>query len=144
MSSLRLMCFSHKQVCEAVPRSLFWAFRISFHPDWQIDNGLFNRLVNHGAYSNPDTLVRGPWFVCGAGYSFCCCMQKIPPGYSKWELLITVQKEYRRQVYVVQGFFWCFYFRITSSYLLLLSMLIYFWSPLWLPWGEFKWNMCQG
>ena len=106
MSSLRLMCFSHKQVCEAVPRSLFWAFRISFHPDWQIDNGFFNRLVNHGAYSNPDTQVRGPWFVCGAGYSFCCCMQKIPPGYSKWELLITVQKEYRRQVYVVQGFFW--------------------------------------
>ena len=45
MSSLRLMCFSHKQVCEVVPRSLFWAFRISFHPDWQIDNGFFNRPI---------------------------------------------------------------------------------------------------
>ena len=39
------MCFSHNQVCEAVPRSLFWAFRISFHPDWQIDNGFFNRPI---------------------------------------------------------------------------------------------------
>ena len=27
------------------------------------------------------------------------------PGYSQWELLITVQTEYKRQVYVVQGFF---------------------------------------
>ena len=40
-------------VCEAAPRSLFWVpqripgsvFRISFHPDWQIDNGIFNRPI---------------------------------------------------------------------------------------------------
>ena len=42
-------------VCEAAPRSLFWApngfnelsevFRISFHPDWQIENGIFNRPI---------------------------------------------------------------------------------------------------
>ena len=41
------------KVCAAAPRSLFWvpnvfnelpevgAFRISFHPDWQIDSGFF-------------------------------------------------------------------------------------------------------
>ena len=47
-------------VCEAAPVSIFWelgtqrtqritgsASRISFQPDWQIDN--------HGAYSNPET-----------------------------------------------------------------------------------------
>ena len=27
------------------------------------------------------------------------------PGYSQWELLITVQTKYKRQVYAVQGFF---------------------------------------
>ena len=51
---------SVSNVCEAVPVSLFWELgtlrtqritgdvsRISFQPDWQIDN--------HGAYSNPET-----------------------------------------------------------------------------------------
>ena len=45
---------NHGKVYEAAPISLSWApnglseftrnaFRISFHPDWPIDNGLFNK-----------------------------------------------------------------------------------------------------
>lgn len=33
------------------------AFKISFQPDWQTDNGFFEH-TNHGAYSNPDTQVK--------------------------------------------------------------------------------------
>ena len=48
---------NHGNVCEAATISLIVlgpqrtqqetgsAFRISFHPDWQIDNGLFNRPI---------------------------------------------------------------------------------------------------
>ena len=47
---------NHGNVWEAAPISLSWApnglnelpemrFGISFHPDWQIDNGIFNRPI---------------------------------------------------------------------------------------------------
>ena len=77
---------SVSNVCEAAPISLFWApnrleFRISFHPDWQIDNGYFNwpimartRILVHmqGRRTRISALLRRrTWpefsFVCGAG-----------------------------------------------------------------------------
>ena len=57
---------SESNACEAAPGSSFWApnglnelpqraFRISFHLDCRIDNGILTG--KHGVYSNPGTQV---------------------------------------------------------------------------------------
>ena len=63
----RLNLISVGNVCEVAPKSLFGApngtqpitgngFRISFHPDWPVDNGFLTGQWR-GAYSNPGTQV---------------------------------------------------------------------------------------
>ena len=67
-------------ICEAAPISLFWAlsglnelpegpFWVSFHPEWRIDNGLFNRPI----------MVRTQILVHGWGpkQGFRCCFKDV-------------------------------------------------------------------